>query len=364
MVINKKGIGQEIDWILGVGLFLISIIFIFIVFRPGITPVYDAKTLLDIVQDGFIEDISWNITTVPIFVYPANSSYFGERNINLTNKQIDVSGGQIYTFDTLKNLLSEKSLANMELFYINKSYTDINVPPPRADNSVDEICGDQDLVESYDDLCEGVGRRDAVASSRNKTKKFEKGGEVNFYLEDNNIIFSGKLSNSRTTLTKTKYLFQVSSQTINFAPTTIVSPILNACAVLGNATYPYANTVSTSCPILYELGLTETISGISLPSFILLNETTDSGCTAGYECVKEKWKFPQSKEFTITIESLAISAKPPANSNRLIQEFNYTFPANAPSPPNNANVFVRQFNSFVLTDDGTELPVVVRIKSW
>jgi hypothetical protein len=34
------------------------------------------------------------------------------------------------------------------------------------------------------------------------------------------------------------------------------------------------------------------------------------------------------------------------------------------TPSANANVYVRQFNNFILTDDGTRIPVKVRISTW
>ena len=69
---NKRGIGQEIDWIIALGLFLITLVFMFILFRPGLTPVYDSDTLLDIVQDGFMNDINKRVNIVPIFLYILN----------------------------------------------------------------------------------------------------------------------------------------------------------------------------------------------------------------------------------------------------------------------------------------------------
>ena len=49
---NKKGVGNEIDWIIGIGLFLLSIMAIFVLFKPGVNPVYDYSTLIDIVNEN------------------------------------------------------------------------------------------------------------------------------------------------------------------------------------------------------------------------------------------------------------------------------------------------------------------------
>ncbi|MEK6955766.1 MAG: hypothetical protein AABW52_03840, partial [Nanoarchaeota archaeon] len=78
-MMNKKGIGNEIDWIIGIGLFLLSIMAIFVLFKPGVNPVYDYDTLIGIVNDNMNNDLTWEITKIPIFIesipYPDPSSH-------------------------------------------------------------------------------------------------------------------------------------------------------------------------------------------------------------------------------------------------------------------------------------------------
>ena len=67
---NKKGVGNEIDWIIGIGLFLLSIMAIFVLFKPGVNPVYDYSTLIDIVNENMNNNLEWEITKTPIFIEP------------------------------------------------------------------------------------------------------------------------------------------------------------------------------------------------------------------------------------------------------------------------------------------------------
>ena len=65
---DKKAIGHEIEWVIGIGLFLLSLLSIFVLFKPGVTPVFDSETLINIVQDNMKNHVSWEITKIPIFM--------------------------------------------------------------------------------------------------------------------------------------------------------------------------------------------------------------------------------------------------------------------------------------------------------
>ena len=133
MMINKRGIGQEVDWIIGIGLFMLSIVFIFILFRPGISKPYDAKTLLDILQEGLDNDTQWDIMTVPVFVYPANEINKADiALVELSPKKIDLSCTDNICkpepYDGLTRLLRSRNKVNIRAYYIKKSDKD---PAPK-----------------------------------------------------------------------------------------------------------------------------------------------------------------------------------------------------------------------------------------
>ena len=68
MVKNKKGIATAVDWIIAVGIFLVYFGLVFVFFKPGVSDVFDEDTLLGIVEEGFMNDVTWNMTKTPIFL--------------------------------------------------------------------------------------------------------------------------------------------------------------------------------------------------------------------------------------------------------------------------------------------------------
>ncbi|MFA5175734.1 MAG: hypothetical protein WC413_00530 [Candidatus Nanoarchaeia archaeon] len=65
---NKKAIGHHLDWMLAIGLFMVYTLFVIVMLKPGIDPLYKGSVLLDLVQDGLMKDINWEITKVPLNV--------------------------------------------------------------------------------------------------------------------------------------------------------------------------------------------------------------------------------------------------------------------------------------------------------
>ena len=192
---------------------------------------------------------------------------------------------------------------------------------------------------------------------------FDREGDILYNLTDSLISIPARLDSPIDTTAKqplkTKYLISSSNRPINFDISNITIQNVKrylACSKKDSSDWPYMGSVASKCPVIYELGVTETLSGIDLVSFLTLNQTElETGCSKGYDCIKEKWKFPLSRDFTIRIESLPIGGSQ-INISAL-------FPGKI-SPPPNANVFIRQFNSFILTEESTRVPVVVRIATW
>jgi len=207
-------------------------------------------------------------------------------------------------------------------------------------------------------------RSEAYTDKNYRTDKVK----YNLNSVDGTITIPTKLSNiGANQFSKSKYLIVMSGKDINFNIEDLTSgnpspTEMNACIPYGSLNpSSYAPAVIGPCQAMYEIGATETVKGIDLASFLSLNLTSASGCTIGYDCIKEKWKFPASKEFIINITSLSIAN---SNPNAQLKQFSYTFPSNSAGPPKNINVFVRQFNDYILTDDGIKIPVNIRITIW
>lgn len=410
MVFNKRGIGGEIDWILGMGLFLITLVFIFILFKPGVTPVYDSETLLTILQDGFQKDIFWNITTTPVFVYPVNNTIVlpDEVIVNFKNKKTNlscVSADGTCTpveFTALNasfptNIFKE----NIEVYYLLRSATDASLTTSgytQTTTTAEDPTTFCDAVRTArsssgsgtgghtesDQLCPALTPTATNPNQQEReTRRREardrigtQRGQDSYRTPTNHLLFTYDSPTKILTLpvkivklplagitpltpNKTKYLVAVSSKPLNFNTADLVTAgtsIKDACFTPDSIGWP-SQFAGEICPLVYEQGVTETFKGIDLFKFfnLELTQSAVSTCTSGYDCVKQQWGLPLTKEFTLELTSIPYD---PTSG------FRYVFPNGSASPPKNVNVFVREFNEFILTDDAKLVPVKVRLKIW
>lgn len=63
---NKKG--SHVDWAISIGIFLVYLIGLFILLRPGVTPVHKPEGLLNILEDRFNEEVMWEVREIPIIL--------------------------------------------------------------------------------------------------------------------------------------------------------------------------------------------------------------------------------------------------------------------------------------------------------
>ncbi|MBS3155177.1 hypothetical protein J4404_01625 [Candidatus Woesearchaeota archaeon] len=58
---QKRGISHHLDWIIGITLFMFFIVFVIATIKPGVQPLHSKDVLLNIIQDKFIENVTWEI---------------------------------------------------------------------------------------------------------------------------------------------------------------------------------------------------------------------------------------------------------------------------------------------------------------
>lgn len=63
---NKKG--SHTDWVISIGIFLVYLVGLFILLRPGVTPVYKPEFLLENLERNFMNNVSWEVSEIPLFV--------------------------------------------------------------------------------------------------------------------------------------------------------------------------------------------------------------------------------------------------------------------------------------------------------
>ena len=103
------------------------------------------------------------------------------------------------------------------------------------------------------------------------------------------------------------------------------------------------------CHAKYDFGGIEEIKGFSLANGIDLNQALDE-CGEVYECTKERWGYPANKEFRIRVlkEGVVI----------------YNFPEGGAIAPLSENIFVREFKTTMINDDGITTPITININVW
>lgn len=97
----KKG-ATHVDWAVSLGIFLIYLLSLLIIIRPGFTPLYTGDVLVSIIEDGLDKEVYWNITKVPLFV------------------RMDNVGGNVYNINItdFKLKWNETTLFNDEDFFL------------------------------------------------------------------------------------------------------------------------------------------------------------------------------------------------------------------------------------------------------
>lgn len=63
-----KKAATHIEWVISMGIFLIFIISLFIVLKPGYKQPFAGDTLLNILEDNFNEEVYWTIKTTPLII--------------------------------------------------------------------------------------------------------------------------------------------------------------------------------------------------------------------------------------------------------------------------------------------------------
>lgn len=71
---KKRGIGHHLDWIIGISLFMLYVIFMIVTLKPGIQPLHKGDTLLSIIQDRFTNATTWNVTKLELNINSAGCS--------------------------------------------------------------------------------------------------------------------------------------------------------------------------------------------------------------------------------------------------------------------------------------------------
>ncbi len=147
------------------------------------------------------------------------------------------------------------------------------------------------------------------------------------------------------------------------------SPIPDSCPLIkyDSTVLPGSSSILRNhCELQYTLGVPEKIDGLYLTDLLSLGiwEDKEPKCSnplgtfteKGYDCFKKSIGFPESRDFHIHIFSPDLDVASGAES------IDIAFPQIP--PPLEADIRTRQFNTFILNEDGIKVPVVVSLAVW
>lgn len=253
---NKQG--SHADWAISMGIFLVYILILFIIIRPGVTPVYDEDVLLDLVEEKFSEEVKWIVKMTPLFVRTCKSDEKGEpSSITIEDK-------------------SETPWA----------FTTFNLFENNEERQASEYCiGGRSKVT----LTCGGASGDIYCPFASK-KIFR------MYYIQNNPAHVDKLPELRIDLKGESKA---------------------------------------------ELGSSENIEGINSDWLVALRQKGE--LEGGYDAVKDDWKFPGSRDFSIS-----------KDGNKII----------GGKPYEQANIFVREWSDWEVKKNGEKVKVRVNIQIW
>jgi len=364
---EKRGIAGQIDWIIGIGMFLLAIGFIFVLFRPGVTPVNSAEILLDVVDKNFMEESTWEVNKVPMFIEPVPYILTGSTATSgpnaIINKIILLSGDGD---NTVVNLL-ELFESNYDSFSINENnievfYTKLNSADTEpVDNSNDDVEPAAGTSERTKKLIIKNSRGNAhlpkLADDSGHSIKFKLDERSNkqFYIKSKTLINE-----------KTKNILVYSNELLNIDGGGIADSDIDidynrdpykACPAAEFVNIPDTGSSADVCKAKYELGVAEKARGISLIKLDTLESEQLSS-------IINRWGFPENRDFKITISGEDLDNQPfNKKLDNTDKKDGLIFPDEA-IIPDNVNVFARRFNNFILNDDGEKVPVTVTIQVW
>lgn len=98
----RKG-SIHVDWAMSMGIFLVSLIALFVFLKPGIREEHREDLILDLVQKGFEENTSTRVEKIPLIIEKLDSANQPNENQPEINIHPITSGWSIVKFENVKD---------------------------------------------------------------------------------------------------------------------------------------------------------------------------------------------------------------------------------------------------------------------
>lgn len=245
-MINKKGDGH-VDWIISIGIFLVYLLGMFVLIKPGVMPVYDYDTLLDIVEEHFKEDVKV------------------------------VKDGDILT--------------DFGGLYWTLYKTPLFVESVPSVAAKEERCIKIDFPYELENI---NGEINAYRIDPNKIVSKEKFIPINIRIGSNSLY----LEDSITFSSNSEYIIYFSGNGI-YNQNLIYDNGNGIIGVSGDISIDESKCVDIGDGLIYNLGIIEKLRGLSEKVLVFLMGTLKDTSKETYEQIKGIYGYPKSKEFSV-----------------------------------------------------------------
>jgi len=125
---KKRGVSSHLDWVIGFGLFTVSVVFLIVMLRPGLGSGYNSERLLDIVQDGLMKDVIWSLYKTPLKVdshcesigaTPSSNKCTNFPFTNLNHGNTKIVEGDVERFYSISGSQLSIDISDSEIHYFN-----------------------------------------------------------------------------------------------------------------------------------------------------------------------------------------------------------------------------------------------------
>ena len=162
----KKAIEHHLDWIIGVGIFLLFTVFILATLKPGYQKTKEGEILLSILEDKIEENLTWKVEKVPLNVSRVSEC-----------QESCISLHWPYYTNKVKVLEVDFSISNGKLIINSKNlgtYTVlISEGFPSAQDGGSCSCEDVEYIYGVPEVLEGYSEQKINALVTNYNENYE-----------------------------------------------------------------------------------------------------------------------------------------------------------------------------------------------
>jgi len=164
----KKAIEHHLDWIIGVGIFLLFTVFILATLKPGYQKTKEGEILLSILEDKIEENLTWKVEKIPLKVIQIRCQetescislewpYYNTNKVKVLEADFSISNGKL--------IINSKNLGTYTVL-ISEEF-------PSAQDGGSCSCEDVEYIYGVPEVLEGYSEQKINALVTNYNENYE-----------------------------------------------------------------------------------------------------------------------------------------------------------------------------------------------